>query len=175
MVLVFSFLNFSWPQISSNTTRYDFSDYSGSEETTDVSQELSPEKSGVTKSVPSNKSSAHTSTVLHCSGSGQHRGRSKRNGKLTLPSDLLVLLLPVNVWAALTSTKVNTHDVHLAVLMQDCVFPFPCPKKLNPVHLPKLDVAAFCFDFAFTETLRLLPLFQTQTHFAPFCSPLFTL
>ncbi|XP_061297706.1 PHD finger protein 20 isoform X4 [Pezoporus flaviventris] len=68
-------------------------DYSGSEENTDVSQELSPEKSGVTKSVPSNKSSAHTSTVLHCSGSGQHRGRSKRNEDDTLSESSLESLL----------------------------------------------------------------------------------
>ncbi|XP_065547270.1 PHD finger protein 20 isoform X3 [Lathamus discolor] len=68
-------------------------DYSGSEENTDVSQELSPEKSGVTKSVSSNKSSAHTSTVLHCSGSGQHRGRSKRNEDDTLSESSLESLL----------------------------------------------------------------------------------
>ncbi|XP_061217593.1 PHD finger protein 20 isoform X6 [Neopsephotus bourkii] len=68
-------------------------EYSGSEENTDGSQELSPEKSGVTKSVPSNKSSAHTSTVLHCSGSGQHRGRSKRNEDDTLSESSLESLL----------------------------------------------------------------------------------
>ncbi|KFQ46820.1 PHD finger protein 20 [Nestor notabilis] len=68
-------------------------DYSGSEENTDVSQELSPEKSVVTKSVSSNKSSAHTSTVLHCSGSGQHRGRSKRNEDDTLSESSLDSLL----------------------------------------------------------------------------------
>ncbi|KAM4649987.1 PHD finger protein 20 isoform 3-T4 [Amazona ochrocephala] len=68
-------------------------DSSGSEENTDVSQELSPEKSGVTKSVSSTKSSAHTSTVLHCSGSGQHRGRSKRNEDDTLSESSLESLL----------------------------------------------------------------------------------
>ncbi|KAM9527755.1 PHD finger protein 20 isoform 3-T3 [Guaruba guarouba] len=68
-------------------------DSSGSEENTDVSQELSPEKSGVTKSVSSAKSSAHTSTVLHCSGSGQHRGRSKRNEDDTLSESSLESLL----------------------------------------------------------------------------------
>uniref|UniRef100_A0A8B9FI57 PHD finger protein 20 n=1 Tax=Amazona collaria TaxID=241587 RepID=A0A8B9FI57_9PSIT len=62
-------------------------------ENTDVSQELSPEKSGVTKSVSSTKSSAHTSTVLHCSGSGQHRGRSKRNEDDTLSESSLGSLL----------------------------------------------------------------------------------
>ncbi|PKK19144.1 PHD finger protein 20, transcript variant X5 [Columba livia] len=55
-------------------------DYSGSEENTDVSQELSPEKSIVTKCVSSNKSSAHPGALLHCSDSAQHRGKSKPNG-----------------------------------------------------------------------------------------------
>ncbi|XP_068556785.1 PHD finger protein 20 isoform X4 [Anas acuta] len=59
-------------------------DYSGSEENTDVSQELSPEKSVVTKCISSNKSSAHTSTELHCSESGQHRGKSKTNEEDTM-------------------------------------------------------------------------------------------
>ncbi|XP_051659265.1 PHD finger protein 20 isoform X11 [Manacus candei] len=54
--------------------------YSGLGENTDVSQELSPEKSVVTKSISSNKSSAHPSTPLHCADSGQHRGKSKANG-----------------------------------------------------------------------------------------------
>ncbi|XP_032560521.1 PHD finger protein 20 isoform X6 [Chiroxiphia lanceolata] len=54
--------------------------YSGVGENTDVSQELSPEKSVVTKSISSNKSSAHPSTPLHCTDSGQHRGKSKANG-----------------------------------------------------------------------------------------------
>ncbi|XP_027560444.1 PHD finger protein 20 isoform X4 [Neopelma chrysocephalum] len=54
--------------------------YSGVGENTDVSQELSPEKSVVTKSISSNKSSAHPSTPLHCADSGQHRGKSKANG-----------------------------------------------------------------------------------------------
>ncbi|XP_074699343.1 PHD finger protein 20 isoform X6 [Strix aluco] len=55
-------------------------EYSGSEENTDISQELSPEKSIVTKCISSNKSSAHASTLLHCSDSGQHRGKTKTNG-----------------------------------------------------------------------------------------------
>ncbi|CAM9576028.1 unnamed protein product [Bubo scandiacus] len=54
-------------------------EYSGSEENTDISQELSPEKSIVTKCLSSNKSSAHPSTLLHCSDSGQHRGKRKTN------------------------------------------------------------------------------------------------
>ncbi|XP_074699341.1 PHD finger protein 20 isoform X4 [Strix aluco] len=54
-------------------------EYSGSEENTDISQELSPEKSIVTKCISSNKSSAHASTLLHCSDSGQHRGKTKTN------------------------------------------------------------------------------------------------
>ncbi|XP_027519764.1 PHD finger protein 20 isoform X3 [Corapipo altera] len=54
--------------------------YSSVGENTDVSQELSPEKSVVTKSVSSNKSSAHPSTPLQCADSGQHRGKSKANG-----------------------------------------------------------------------------------------------
>nr|XP_013817023.1 PREDICTED: PHD finger protein 20 isoform X3 [Apteryx mantelli mantelli] len=52
---------------------------SGSEESTDVSQELSPEKTVVTKCSSSNKSPAHPSTLLQCSDSGQHRGKSKTN------------------------------------------------------------------------------------------------
>ncbi|NXC70186.1 PHF20 protein, partial [Anhinga anhinga] len=59
-------------------------EYSGSEENTDISQELSPEKSVVTKCISSNKSSAHPSTLLHCSDSGQHRGKSKTNEDDTL-------------------------------------------------------------------------------------------
>ncbi|XP_042656785.1 PHD finger protein 20 isoform X2 [Tyto alba] len=59
-------------------------EYSGSEENTDISQELSPEKSVVTKCISSNKSSAHASTLLHCSGSGQQRGKSKTNEDDTL-------------------------------------------------------------------------------------------
>ncbi|XP_056363589.1 PHD finger protein 20 isoform X5 [Oenanthe melanoleuca] len=54
--------------------------YSGTGENTDTSQELSPEKSIVTKSNSSNKSSAHPSTLLHCPDSGQHKGKSKANG-----------------------------------------------------------------------------------------------
>ncbi|KAM9647328.1 PHD finger protein 20 isoform 4-T21 [Morphnus guianensis] len=54
-------------------------EYSGSEENTDILQELSSEKSVVTKCISSNKSSAHPSTLLQCSDSGQHRGKSKTN------------------------------------------------------------------------------------------------
>ncbi|NXQ38521.1 PHF20 protein, partial [Catharus fuscescens] len=58
--------------------------YSGVGENTDISQELSPEKSIVTKSNSSNKSSAHPSTLLHCTDSGQHKGKSKANEDDTL-------------------------------------------------------------------------------------------
>ncbi|XP_051489434.1 PHD finger protein 20 isoform X4 [Apus apus] len=68
-------------------------EYSGSEENTDVSQELSPEKSVVTKCVSSNKSSAHPSTVLHCSDPGQHRGRSKPHEDDTLSESSMDSLL----------------------------------------------------------------------------------
>ncbi|XP_052647623.1 PHD finger protein 20 isoform X4 [Harpia harpyja] len=54
-------------------------EYSGSEENTDILQELSSEKSVVTKCISSNKSSAHPSTLLQCSDSGQHRGKSNTN------------------------------------------------------------------------------------------------
>uniref|UniRef100_A0A663MZS1 PHD finger protein 20 n=1 Tax=Athene cunicularia TaxID=194338 RepID=A0A663MZS1_ATHCN len=54
-------------------------EYSGSEENTDISQELSPEKSIVTKCISSNKSSTYPSTLLHYSDSGQHRGKTKTN------------------------------------------------------------------------------------------------
>ncbi|XP_010002772.1 PREDICTED: PHD finger protein 20 [Chaetura pelagica] len=60
------------------------SEYSGSEENTDISLELSPEKSVVTKCVSSNKSSAHPSTALRCSDPRQHRGRSKPHEDDTL-------------------------------------------------------------------------------------------
>ncbi|XP_064888700.1 PHD finger protein 20 isoform X6 [Columba livia] len=68
-------------------------DYSGSEENTDVSQELSPEKSIVTKCVSSNKSSAHPGALLHCSDSAQHRGKSKPNEDDTLSESSLDSLL----------------------------------------------------------------------------------
>ncbi|XP_068064291.1 PHD finger protein 20 isoform X9 [Anomalospiza imberbis] len=58
--------------------------YSGVGENTDISQELSPEKSVVTKSNSSNKSFAHPSTLLHCTDSGQHKGKSKANEDDTL-------------------------------------------------------------------------------------------
>ncbi|NWU33818.1 PHF20 protein, partial [Hylia prasina] len=53
--------------------------YSGIGENTDISQELSSEKSVVTKSNSSNKSSAYPGTLLHCTDSGQHKGKSKAN------------------------------------------------------------------------------------------------
>ncbi|XP_050763021.1 PHD finger protein 20 isoform X4 [Gymnogyps californianus] len=68
-------------------------EYSGSEENTDISQELSPEKSVVTKCISSNKSSAHPSTLLHCSDSGQHRGKSKTNEDDTLSESSVDSLL----------------------------------------------------------------------------------
>ncbi|CAN8190844.1 unnamed protein product [Coccothraustes coccothraustes] len=58
--------------------------YSGTGENTDISQELSPEKSVVAKSNSSNKSFAHPSTLLHCTDSGQHKGKSKANEDDTL-------------------------------------------------------------------------------------------
>ncbi|NXO45132.1 PHF20 protein, partial [Locustella ochotensis] len=58
--------------------------YSGIGENTDISQELSSEKSVVAKSNSSNKSSAHPSTLLHCTDSGQHKGKSKANEDDTL-------------------------------------------------------------------------------------------
>ncbi|KAM6053346.1 PHD finger protein 20 isoform 4-T7 [Theristicus caerulescens] len=69
------------------------SEYSGSEENTDISQELSPEKTVVTKCISSNKSSAHPSTVSHCSDSGQHRGKSKTNEDDTLSESSMDSLL----------------------------------------------------------------------------------
>ncbi|KAM6112984.1 PHD finger protein 20 isoform 2-T2 [Pterocles gutturalis] len=68
-------------------------EYSGSEENTDISQELSPEKSVVTKCISSNKSSAHPSTLLQCSDSGQHRGKSKTNEDDTLSESSMDSLL----------------------------------------------------------------------------------
>ncbi|KAF1611807.1 PHD finger protein 20, partial [Eudyptes chrysolophus] len=68
-------------------------EHSGSEENTDISQELSPEKSVVTKCISSNKSSAHPGTLLHCSDSGQHRGKSKTNEDDTLSESSMDSLL----------------------------------------------------------------------------------
>ncbi|NXF09125.1 PHF20 protein, partial [Smithornis capensis] len=67
--------------------------YSGVGENTDMSQELSPEKSVVTKSVSSNKSSAHPSTPLHCADPGQHRGKSKANEDDTVSESSMDSLL----------------------------------------------------------------------------------
>uniref|UniRef100_A0A8B9CMK2 PHD finger protein 20 n=1 Tax=Anser brachyrhynchus TaxID=132585 RepID=A0A8B9CMK2_9AVES len=68
-------------------------EYSGSEENTDISQELSPEKSVVTKCISSNKSTAHTSTELQCSESAQHRGKSKTNEEDTMSESSMDSLL----------------------------------------------------------------------------------
>ncbi|NWX89371.1 PHF20 protein, partial [Nothoprocta pentlandii] len=59
-------------------------EYSGSEESTDISQELSPEKAVVPKYSCANKSPAHPSTLLPCSDSAQRRGKSKANEEDTL-------------------------------------------------------------------------------------------
>uniref|UniRef100_A0A8C2UEH1 PHD finger protein 20 n=1 Tax=Coturnix japonica TaxID=93934 RepID=A0A8C2UEH1_COTJA len=67
--------------------------YSAGEENTDISQELSPEKSVVTKSISSNKSSAHPSTLLQCSESGHHRGKSKTNEEDTMSESSMDSLL----------------------------------------------------------------------------------
>ncbi|XP_055578381.1 PHD finger protein 20 isoform X3 [Falco cherrug] len=68
-------------------------EYSGSEENTDISQELSTEKSVITKCISSSKSSAHPSMLLHCSDSGQHRGKSKINEYDTLSESSMDSLL----------------------------------------------------------------------------------
>ncbi|KFQ31889.1 PHD finger protein 20 [Mesitornis unicolor] len=68
-------------------------EYSGSEEHTDISQELSSEKPTITKCISSNKSSAHPSMLLHCSDSGQHRGKSKPNEDDTLSESSMDSLL----------------------------------------------------------------------------------
>ncbi|NWH61121.1 PHF20 protein, partial [Geococcyx californianus] len=69
------------------------SEYSGSEENTDISQELSPEKTVVTKCVSSHKSSDHPSTLLHCSDSGQRRGKPKPSEDDTLSESSVDSLL----------------------------------------------------------------------------------
>ncbi|NXD57730.1 PHF20 protein, partial [Corvus moneduloides] len=66
---------------------------SGTGENTDVSQELSLEKPVVTKSISSNKSSAHPSTLLHCADSRQHKGKSKVNEDDTLSESSMDSLL----------------------------------------------------------------------------------
>ncbi|KAM6248485.1 PHD finger protein 20 isoform 3-T3 [Porphyrio hochstetteri] len=68
-------------------------EYSGSEENTDISQELSPEKSVVTKCISSSKGSAHPSTLPHCPDSGQLRGKSKANEDDTLSESSMDSLL----------------------------------------------------------------------------------
>ncbi|NWV21173.1 PHF20 protein, partial [Origma solitaria] len=67
--------------------------YSGIGEDTGISQELSPEKSVVTKSISSSKSSAHPSTPLNFAGSGQHKGKSKANEDDTLSESSMDSLL----------------------------------------------------------------------------------
>ncbi|NXT84130.1 PHF20 protein, partial [Zapornia atra] len=68
-------------------------EYSGSEENTDISPELSPEKLVVTKCVSSSKGSAHPSTLPHCPDTGQHRGKSKANEDDTLSESSMDSLL----------------------------------------------------------------------------------
>ncbi|NWU99337.1 PHF20 protein, partial [Upupa epops] len=68
-------------------------EYSGSEENPDISQELSTEKSLVTKCVSANKSSAHPSTLLHFSDAVQHRGMLKSNEDDTLSESSMDSLL----------------------------------------------------------------------------------
>ncbi|XP_023795825.1 PHD finger protein 20 isoform X3 [Cyanistes caeruleus] len=58
--------------------------HSGIGENINITQELSPEKPVVIKSSSSNKSSAYPSTLLHCTDSGQHRGKAKANEDDTL-------------------------------------------------------------------------------------------
>lgn len=169
----FSSVNFSWPQISNNDTSSNFTEYSGSEENTDISQELSSEKSVVTKSISSNKSSAHPSTLMQCSDSGQHRGKSKTNGKMTLLIGLLILSFNTSKCVSCP----NRHESWYSwcklgyCYLGLCVFPFPCLKKLNRVHLPELDVAAFCFALPWQKLEDCCPYFRT----ALFCSTLLTL
>ncbi|NXS97563.1 PHF20 protein, partial [Jacana jacana] len=68
------------------------SEYSGSEENTDVSQEVSPEKTVATKCLSSNKSSSHPSTLLS-SDPGQHRGKPKATEDDTLSESSMDSLL----------------------------------------------------------------------------------
>ncbi|XP_009900197.2 PHD finger protein 20 isoform X1 [Dryobates pubescens] len=68
-------------------------EYSGSEEVTEASPELSPDKAVVTKCFPSTKSFAQTSALLPCSDSGQHRGKSKAHEDDTLSESSLDSLL----------------------------------------------------------------------------------
>ncbi|XP_058707014.1 PHD finger protein 20 isoform X3 [Poecile atricapillus] len=58
--------------------------HSGIGENINITQELSPEKPVVIKSSSSNKSSAYPSTLLHCTDSGQHKGKAKANEDDTL-------------------------------------------------------------------------------------------
>ncbi|NWS77256.1 PHF20 protein, partial [Crotophaga sulcirostris] len=69
------------------------SEYSGSEENADISQEISAEKPVVTKCVSSHKSSDHPSTLLHCSDSGQRRGKPKPSEDDTLSESSIDSLL----------------------------------------------------------------------------------
>ncbi|NXN22465.1 PHF20 protein, partial [Nycticryphes semicollaris] len=68
------------------------SEYPGSEENTDISRELSPEKPVATKCLSSTISSAHPRTLL-CSDSGQHKGKSKTNEDDTLSESSMDSLL----------------------------------------------------------------------------------
>ncbi|XP_033375033.1 PHD finger protein 20 isoform X11 [Parus major] len=58
--------------------------HSGIGENINITQELSPEKPVAIKSSSSNKSSAYPSTLLHCTDSGQHKGKAKANEDDTL-------------------------------------------------------------------------------------------
>uniref|UniRef100_G3UUG6 PHD finger protein 20 n=1 Tax=Meleagris gallopavo TaxID=9103 RepID=G3UUG6_MELGA len=84
---------FFWAERVVLCNAYNFTEYSASEENTDISQELSPEKSVVTKSISSNKLSAHPSTLLQCSESGHHRGKSKANEEDTMSESSMDSLL----------------------------------------------------------------------------------
>lgn len=86
---------------------YNFTGYSSTGENTDISQEHSPEKSVVTKSNSSNKSFAHPSTLLHCTDSGQHKGRSKANGEMTLLYGFLVLSFITSKYVSSTNIFEN--------------------------------------------------------------------
>lgn len=122
VIMMLFFFFFPWPQTSNNNNAYTLTEYCASEENTDISQELSPENSVVTKSISSNKS-AHPSTLLQCSESGHHREKSKTNGKITL-------------WLFFCRTD----------------FPLLNLTKLNLVWLPELDVGAFAVCFVFIST-----------------------
>lgn len=136
-----------------------FTGYSGVGENTDISQELSPEKSIVTKSNSSNKSSAHPSTLLHCTDSGQHKGKSKANGEMTLLYGFLVLSFITSKYVSNINILENWFLLCKFGYSYSglCMFPSPCLTRLDPVHLPELDITAFYFDFnIFFKTVTLI-------------------